>query len=68
MTDLTAENHPRADGGSHGAGGTSDDDINAQLDVDLAEAIEADRFGSAEPSVEHSEFDEGLDPAGDADA
>jgi len=57
MTDLTAENPPHADGGSHGSAGTSDEDINAQLDVDMAEALEADRFDSAEPSG----FDEGLD-------
>lgn len=57
MTDLTAENPPHAGGGSDASGGMSDEDLNAQLDVDMAEALEADRFGSAEPSAS----DEGLD-------
>lgn len=61
MTDLTAENSAHADSGAHGAGGTSDEDINAQLDVDLAEALDADRSGADKRYTESSEFDAGLD-------
>ena len=52
MSDLTAENNGYSRGGPHGPAGTSDDDLNAELD--------ADRDPEGDVVVEHTEFDEGL--------
>lgn len=42
MSDLTAPDHGHSEDGSHGPVGTSDDDLNAELDADMAEALAAD--------------------------
>jgi hypothetical protein len=66
MNDLTAEDPGTSEGSSSGAVGTSDDDINAELDVDMAEALEADHGPEDDAADERStidqrsEFDEGL--------
>lgn len=42
MSDLTAPEHGHSEDRSHETVGTSDDDLNAELDADMAEALAAD--------------------------
>lgn len=42
MNDLTTAAPGYSEGGSNGVSGTSDDDLNAELDADMAEALAAD--------------------------
>lgn len=63
MSDPTAANPSnngadRADG-SNGAGPTSDESINAELDADMAEALDADNDPDDDVVVEHPSLDEG---------
>lgn len=63
MSDPTAAN-PSNNGadredGSNGAGPASDESINAELDADMAEALDADNDPDDDVVVEHPSLDEG---------
>jgi hypothetical protein len=58
MSDITTDEHGRTE---EGASGISDDDLNAELDADMAEALAADHDAEddAAEQVEEAERDAG---------
>jgi hypothetical protein len=63
MSDPTAadpsNNGADRSDGSNGAGPASDADINAELDADMAEALDADNDPDDDYVVQHPSLDEG---------